>query len=141
MSEATPNLADLKPMPEPGPDTAPYWDALREHKLVLQRCAECGQFRHYPRPLCETCYSFEHTWEPASGRGTVHSWTETHHAFNPGFKGELPYVLVTVDLAEGVRLQLQLRDGALDDLEIGRAVRIDFETVNEQLTVPVARLA
>ncbi|MEM7404643.1 MAG: Zn-ribbon domain-containing OB-fold protein [Pseudomonadota bacterium] len=141
MDEATPTLADLKPMPNPTPDTAPYWDALREHKLVLQRCSDCGVFRHYPRPLCEHCLSFDHTWEPASGRGSVHSWTETHHAFNPGFKGELPYVLVTVDLEENVRLQLQLRDAGLDDLRIGLPVRIDFEAVNDQLTVPVARLA
>ena len=42
-------------------------------------------------------------WKPASGRGTLHSWTVAHHAFHPAFAGELPYTLVTVNLEEGVR--------------------------------------
>ena len=76
---------------------------------MLQSCGACGKVRHYPRPLCDACYSFDVRWIEAKGTGTVHSWTVTHHAFNPGFKAELPYVLVTVDLAEGVRMQAPLR--------------------------------
>ena len=48
-------------------------------------------------------------WLDASGNGRVHSWTVTHHAFHPGFKPDLPYTLVTVDLDEGVRMKAQLR--------------------------------
>ena len=42
-------------------------------------------------------------WVSASGLGTVHSWTVAHHAFHSAFAQELPYTLVTVDLAEEVR--------------------------------------
>ncbi len=76
---------------------------------MLQSCGACGKVRHYPRPLCDACYSFDVRWIDAKGRGTVHSWTVTHHAFHPGFKADLPYVLVTVDLTEGVRMQAPLR--------------------------------
>ena len=65
--------------------------------------APAARIRHYPRLLCPACHSDAVEWTPASGRGTVHSWTVAHHAFHPAFAAELPYTLVTVDLEEGVR--------------------------------------
>src|SRR5262249_21358678 len=81
--------------------TRTYWDALNEGRLVIQHCGQCGKPRHYPRPVCDACYSMDAAWREASGRGAVHSWTVAHHPFNIGFKRDLPYVMVTVDLAEG----------------------------------------
>ena len=92
-----------KPLAHPSELSRPYWEAAAEGRLVLQRCASCGNLRHYPRLLCDSCYSDAVDWVPASGRGKVHSWTVCHHAFHPGFAAELPYTLVTVDLEEGVR--------------------------------------
>ncbi len=130
-----------KPVPSPTADSQPYWDGLGAHRLMLQSCGACGKRRHYPQPMCDACHSFEVTWIEASRRGTVHSWTETHHPFDASFAAELPITLVTVDLAEGVRLQCRLRDAGLDDLALGLAVEIGFEDVTEELTLPVARLA
>ena len=31
------------------------------------------RIRHYPRPVCDACYSMEVAWIEASGRGRVHS--------------------------------------------------------------------
>ena len=44
--------------------------------------------------------------------------------------------LATVDLAEGVRLQAQLRDIAHDKIAIGLPVQVRFERVKEDLTLP-----
>lgn len=126
----------LKPLPEPTQDSQPYWDGLKQGRLLLQKCASCGKVRHYPRPMCDECYSFEVDWIEASGRGRVHSWTVTHHAFNPGFKAELPYALVTVDLDEGVRLQAPLRGVADKHIRVALPVRVTFERVKEGLTLP-----
>ena len=63
-------------------------------------------------------------WIDASGRGTVHSWTITHYAFHPGFKGDLPYLLLTVDLKEGVRMQAQARGITIADVKVGMPVRV-----------------
>lgn len=127
----------LKPLPEPSPDTAPYWEGLKQGKLLLQCCADCGKVRHYPRPMCPYCHCMEARWQPATGRGTVHSWTIAHHAFHPGFKGELPYILVTVDLAEGVRMQAQLRGADAGVLKIGLPVKVAYEIATKDLTLPV----
>jgi uncharacterized protein len=132
-----PDQMVAKPVPEPTPDTQPYWDGLRAHKLLIQSCAHCGKARFYPRPMCDGCYSMECTWVEASGRGTVHSWTVTHHPFHAGFKGELPYVLATVDLAEGVRMNAQVRGIDAADLRAGLPVRVGFEAAADGLTLPV----
>ena len=128
--------AYAKPVPEPSRDSKPYWDALNEGRLVIQQCAACGTLRHYPRPVCEACYSMAVTWRQASGRGRVHSWTVAHHPFHPGFKGEVPYVLATVDLAEGVRMVAQLRGLAPEAITIGLPVQVAFERATEGLTLP-----
>lgn len=131
----------LKPVPEPTPESKPYWDALNEGRLVLQSCGACGKVRHYPRPLCDACYSFDVRWIDAKGTGTIHSWTVTHHAFNPGFKAELPYVLVTVDLPEGVRMQAPLRNADASALKRGLPVRLSIELAREGLSLPAFVLA
>jgi hypothetical protein len=126
-----------KLVPEPTADTRPFWDALHEGRFVLQRCADCHKVRHYPRPVCDACYSMNAEWVAASGRGTVHSWTITHHAFHPGFKADLPFTLLTVDLEEGVRMQAQGSGLAAEELRIGLPVRVGFERVKDDLTLPV----
>jgi uncharacterized OB-fold protein len=126
-----------KLVPEPTAETKPFWDALHQGKLLLQCCADCGRIRHYPRPVCDACYSMRAKWVSASGRGTVHSWTITHHAFHPGFKGDLPFLLLTVDLEEGVRMQAQGRGIADEVLRVGLPVQVAYARVTDDLTLPV----
>jgi uncharacterized OB-fold protein len=126
-----------KLVPEPTTDTKPFWDALHQGTFKLQRCVDCGKVRHYPRPVCDGCWSMNADWIDASGRGTIHSWTITHHPFHPGFKADLPLVLLTVDLEEGVRMQAQARGIAESDLRIGLPVRVGFNRVKNDLTLPV----
>jgi uncharacterized OB-fold protein len=126
-----------KLLPQPGPDTQPYWDGLKQGRLRLQRCTACGKVRHYPRPVCDACWSMRCDWIDASGRGQVHSWTVTHHAFHPGWTQDLPYTLVTVDLEEGVRMQAQLRGLDPAKLRIGLPVRVAFDQATAEVTLPV----
>jgi uncharacterized OB-fold protein len=77
------------------------------------------------------------TWRQVSGRGAVHSWTIAHHPFHPGFKDDLPYVLATVDLEEGVRMIAQLRGVPPEQLAIGLPVEVGFERATDEVTLPV----
>ena len=130
-----------KPLPEPSIDSKPHWDGLKAHRLMLQTCDGCGKIRHYPRPVCADCYSMEVTWTEASGKGALYSWTETHHPFHVGFRGETPYILATVDLPEGVRIQTQLVGANLADLKLGQAVEVVYADVTPEVTLPLVRLA
>lgn len=97
------NAAADKPVATPTELSQPYWDGVARGELRLQACAACGTIRHYPRLLCDRCYSDAVEWRTASGRGRVHSWTVAHHPYHPAFAAELPYTLVLVDLDEGPR--------------------------------------
>lgn len=125
-----------KLVPEPTLDSMPYWKGLNEGKLLLQECARCWRVRHYPRPLCDACHSFESRWVEASGQGTVHSWTITHHPFHDAYRSDLPCTLVTVDLEEGVRMLARLHASADTRLVIGMPVRLVFDKAKPGLTLP-----
>ena len=115
-----------KPAPHPSPLTQPYWEGAAQGVLRIQHCADCGKARHYPRYICDACHSFETVWKESGGRGTVHSWTVAHHAFHPGFAGELPYTLVVVDLEDGVRALGRYAEPSGEGLRLGLPVRLGF---------------
>lgn len=128
-----------KPIPRPTEDTQPFWDFCKKHELRFQRCTDCGVFRHYPRPLCQACPSFNFEWVQVAPKATVHSWVTAHRPFHPGFADEmpLPIVIADVDEAPGVRLMGNFMDGTSpDDLSIGMAVEVAFDDVTEDWTLP-----
>ena len=45
------------PLPKPTPETQPFWDAAKQHRLVIQTCDDCHTPYFYPRPLCPGCGS------------------------------------------------------------------------------------
>lgn len=126
-----------KPIPHTTPESQAYWDSAEQGKLRLQRCASCGKVRHYPQLVCASCYSLAVEWIEASGRGLVHSWTVAHHAFLPAFKPDLPYILVTVDLAEGPRALGRLDMASRDRLHIGLAVAVSFPRNEQDVALPL----
>jgi uncharacterized OB-fold protein len=112
-----------------------YWRGAAEGRLVLQRCADCGRVRHYPQLLCPACQSIAVEHIEGVGTGTVHSWTVAHHAFSPDLVDEVPYVLVTVDLPEGVRMLGRL--SGEEPPSIGLPVRVTFAPDAEERPLPV----
>lgn len=126
--------------PEPTVESKPFWDGLRAHRLMFQRCADCKKPRHYPRPMCSSCYSLRQEWFQASRLGHVHSWTVCHHAFHPRFTSAVPYVLVTADLTDGIRMVAPLVNATAGPLSLGSQVIVDYQFVDDALTVPKFRL-
>ena len=52
-----------RPLPQPiTPEAKPYWDGLREHKLMLPRCRQCRHAFFYPRVLCPHCHAADIEW-------------------------------------------------------------------------------
>ncbi|WP_460438689.1 Zn-ribbon domain-containing OB-fold protein [Amycolatopsis stemonae] len=83
----------------------PFWEALRDGRLVLPRCEACGTWRALGRALCAECWSFDVVWEAVEPEGTVYTWIRTHRAFMSELDVEVPYVTVLVELdAAPVRL-------------------------------------
>ena len=128
-----------RPVPEPTIDSKPYWDGLKERRLMLQQCGNCGLVRHYPRPMCAVCHSLEVRWIESSRQGRLYAWTEVHHPFVPALRDEIPYVMATVDLEEGVRLQCQMLGADADALRLDLPLEIVFREVQDGLVLPFAQ--
>lgn len=120
-----------KPLPQVGPIDRPFWEAARRGELVLQRCRACGAAILPANPWCPRCWSALLDWEPASGRGTIVSFTVVHQAASEAFAGDVPYVLAVARLDEGPQLMGNIVDGPSDQVAIGRAVRVVFEERGE----------
>lgn len=118
-------------------DSQFFWDGTRERELRIQSCAACGTLRHPPGPACPTCGALDRTYVVASGLGTVFSFVIHRHPPVPG--KELPLVIALVDLDEGVRMVGEV-PGELN-LAIGDRVRVDWQVVDDDLTIPIWRRA
>jgi uncharacterized OB-fold protein len=115
--------------------TEPYWEGLKEGKLLLQTCSQCQYIRHPISWLCPQCLSEEFTWEAMSGQGTVETfiWYMEHleaaTGGEPVFRNELPYNVAVIRLPEGPSLVSNVRDVSFGDLQVGQAVSASFDGV------------
>ncbi len=90
------------------PESTAWWDGLRRHRILLQRCGACGRVRFPPLPTCPWCASRHVEAVESDGRGSVYSYVTAHQPVSPGYDGPLPYTVATVALAEGVRVLAQV---------------------------------
>lgn len=127
----------LRPRPAVNRDNAFWFEAAREHRLVIQRCAGCGDLRHPPGPCCPKCGSYDWDTVEASGRGRVHSYVVSHHPRHPAFPP--PYVVALVELEEGTRLVTNLVGAAPEEVEIDMPVALEWLDPDPELSLPVFR--
>ena len=126
-----------KAIPIPNQDTQPFWDGCKEGKLLIQVCGECETRRFPPSPVCAACNSLEFTWQGASGRGTVYTFTVIRHALDPRWKDDLPYATGVVELSEGVRLVTRFVNCQPDEVRIGMPVRVVFQPASDDISLAV----
>lgn len=127
----------IRPIPDPDDQSRPYWESALRHRLSLLRCSGCGRFRHPPKEICPACGAGEAAWVEVSGEGTVYSFVVDHRNMVPGFSGA--YVVALVNPVEGdedVRIVANIRNCAIEDVEIGMAVRVLFEDVAPGVSLP-----
>ena len=120
-------------------DNKGFWDAIRAHRLVFQKCGECGLIVHRPRPMCPQCLSTDRQWAPSEGKGRVYTYVEFvyQNASYPGIK--VPYVVAVAEMLEGVRMISNVIDGSAEDIYVGMPVEVVFQDVAEDLTLPMFR--
>ena len=128
--------AYAKPIPAITPEMRPFFAAAKRHELCVQRCGSCGAYRFPARAICPECLSTEAVWAPVSGRGEVFSFNVMHQVYHPGFAAEVPYAVVIIKLAEGAKMVSSLVDVPPDAIRIGMPVRVVFDDVTDEVTLP-----
>ncbi len=128
-----------KPLPIPDHDTKPYWDGCLRGELLLQKCSECGAYRHPPSPICSVCLSASSEWVQASGDATVYTFVVVQRAFHPAWEGEVPYIVCIVELAEGPHIMTNLTDVDPDKVHVGMPVHVWFDQASDEISLPKFR--
>jgi uncharacterized OB-fold protein len=67
----------------------------------------------------------------------VYSFTIVRQNFSRSFRHLLPYVVALVDLDEGPRLMTNLVNCDPDGVRIGMPVRVTFEKVSDDASIPL----
>ena len=111
--------------------TQPYWDAARKGEFVIQHCADCGQRPFPPRAHCPHCGCGQLEWRQVSGRGAVYTFTIAHSPPHPVFAEHCPVAIAVVELEEGPRMISNIVDCDPAAVEIGMAVRVVFEEIED----------
>src|ERR1700742_4801234 len=111
----------VRPLPRPSEISQPFWDACREHRLLIQQA------------FCPHCLGRSLTWVQAAGTGSIVTYTVVWRPQTPAF--ETPYVIAVVMLDEGVDLLTNLVDVVPAQVAIGDRVRVAFADVDD-MTLP-----
>jgi Predicted nucleic-acid-binding protein containing a Zn-ribbon len=114
------------PAPAQNEESKAFWDAAREHRLLLKHCRDCGKPHWYPRTICPLCFSSNTEWKESAGNGEVYSFS-VQSAGVPA-----PFAIAYVTLEEGVSLLTNIVDCDFDQLRIGQKVQLKWTATSEE---------
>jgi hypothetical protein len=117
--------------------TEPFWDATREQRLLLQWCSACGRPIAYPREVCPFCVSSALEWRPASGFGSLYTFTVEHKVPSPVLGAGGPYAIGLIDLDEGARLMSNVVNCPPESLVVGMPVQVTWELLSDGRHLPL----
>lgn len=103
-----------------------FWMSLANGEFTVSCCSACKELQFPPRYHCSFCGKKEKAWNTLSGRATVYSST-TVHAAPELFSEQAPYIVVVLDLEEGIRLLARWIGEEPTCGQAARLVRLDYE--------------
>jgi uncharacterized OB-fold protein len=113
-------------LPALDPETAFFWTAGAEGRLMISRCQACERWQHPPLPRCPSCGG-EPAPQAVSGRGRVAAFTVNQQAWLPGMA--VPFVFAAVELAEQRELYVfsNVTGCPPEAVRTGLSVQVRFE--------------
>ena len=112
------------------PETKAFWSELAEGRFKLRYCRACERAHWYPRAICPHCASPETEWRPASGQGTIYSYSIARTAAQP-------FAIAYVTLAEGPTMMTNIVNADPAKLAIGQKVRVALVESENGQKVPM----
>ena len=105
-------------------DTKVFFENLKNHKMIYQKCNHCGNLRWPSAFLCPRCLSEEYSEYEVKGTGTINSIVKFIKPFSPSVADKAPYFVAQIDLDEGIRILGNILN---DDAKIGDKVKVVYE--------------
>lgn len=116
----TPRLT--RPMPVKTPVSAPFWDALAEHRIRIQYSPSADRYVFYPRILAPGTLADDLEWREISGAGSLYTFTVATRPVSPHFVDAVPQTVAIVQWDEGPRFSTEIVNAEPADLVPGMRV-------------------
>jgi uncharacterized protein len=112
--------------------SAEFFDAAKRGQLLVRQC-ENGHYMaptqgyNQPAVRCPECHSCAIRWAPASGQGTLVTWTVIHS------RGSVPTTQIAgiIELEEGPWIKALIEVGSDLELHAGTAMSLHFVKTGE----------
>lgn len=118
-----------------------FWEGCKKHELRIPKCNACGNVWFYPTPRCTKCLAPAGDWIVSSGDATLYSWTAVYRPVVEAVSKTLPYLVVVVEMAEGVRMMANLEGAKEEELRDGMPLRVGFKELPSGAVMPYFSLA
>jgi len=103
--------------------TLPFWEALKQGKILATRCKKCGKLYFPPAADCSNCLTSEMEWIELSNEATIETFT--HVVVRPTtFQQEKPYTVAIGRLKEGVKVLAWLTGFKLSEVKVGMKAKL-----------------
>lgn len=116
--------------------TDPWFAALDDGRLLIQRDPETGTPFFYPRARVPGHPDREPEWMEASGRGTLYSFTVVERSVHAEFQDLTPFTLAIVTLEEGPRMTAWLVDVPYERIVCDMALKLVIREILPGLKMP-----
>jgi uncharacterized OB-fold protein len=103
--------------------SAPFWEGVRNRKLMLQYDAKSQRYQFFPRPISLYSNDGALEWRESNGTGVLVAFTLSYFPA-PGFEAELPYLEGLIQLDEGPRVFAPIAHARYDALKVGMRMRV-----------------
>ncbi len=124
------------PLPEPTPVSAPFWQGLTEHRILVQFSPSLDRYVFYPRTLAPGTLADDLEWREIDGTGSLYTFTVADRPTAPPWADALPQYLAVVEWDAGPRFSTELFDVARSDIRIGmRVTPVFFDIPDRGVTL------
>lgn len=103
--------------------TLPFWEGLKQGKVLATKCANCGELYFPPVADCPSCLSSKLEWIELSNEAEIETFT--HVVIRPtSFQQNKPYTVAIGKLKEGIRVLAWLTGFKLSEIKVGMKVKL-----------------
>jgi len=129
-----------RPQPRfPEPDTEPFWNATKEHKLMYQVDRDTGDVVFFPRAHNPKSGSRNLEWRESKGEGAIYTFSVVRLNRHPAFAALGAYAVAYVDLDEGFRILTNIVgvEDPTRDVAVGQRVKVQWEDQSTGISLPM----
>ncbi len=116
-----------RPLYSESPLYAEYFEGLKQRRITVPMCAGCETVQWPPRELCGVCQNSRFVPANMPTEGEAYTYSVMYRAFHPAFRDAVPYGVVVVEVAKGVRIIGRYVGSDPDSLECGQRMTAVFD--------------